>query len=440
MESSEVGTVLGFTADPWESAMAALRLTGPAGQAGLQVRQGNDREKIFPEMIPEAGVLVIQRDFPRYRDSYRQIIDLARSAGKPVIYETDDLLLEMPEGHLTKPNYVDALLPMIRAAVEADLVTTSSPELRDYFELLNPNSRLLPNYLNDRLWNFKQPQAQPAGAYPVIIGYMGGETHLADLEYIVPTLHKIRQHFEDKVIFKFWGGKPPDSLLNSHQVEWTPINQIDYSKFVQFFAEQKCHIFIAPLCENRFNRCKSAIKFLEYSTHGVPGVYSRIPAYENVVNHGTNGFLASTLDEWEKYLYQLIEEPSLRYQMGLRAQQDVKDFWLLSQHSHEWLEVYREAQTLAKRARANHNHPLDIFLRVTGQVDRRQVRMEEMIKYLTSRVRELEQSEDRSTHRLNQIQQSRSWRMTERFIRIRRRLIPNGSARERLMRKLHLLT
>ena len=112
--------------------------------------------------------------------------------------------------------------------------------------------------------------------------------------------------------------------------------------FARYFSKQNIDIFIAPLRNNLFNRCKSCIKFLEYSALGTPGVYSRIAPYEGIVVHGENGFLASSPQEWEAYLGILIKDHILRRSMGNAAQDTVKRM-LLSDHAHEWGTVYRAA-------------------------------------------------------------------------------------------------
>jgi hypothetical protein len=98
----------------------------------------------------------------------------------------------------------------------------------------------------------------------LVIGYMGGETHLLDLKYISEALIKVINKYSGRVRLRIWGGKPPDVLVTSSYCEWLPINQLNYALFAKFFSQQDCDIFIAPLRDNRFNRSKSEIKFLEY--------------------------------------------------------------------------------------------------------------------------------------------------------------------------------
>src|SRR5262249_27262790 len=110
------------------------------------------------------------------------------------------------------------------------------------------------------------------------------------------------------------------------------------------FVKQHADILIAPLCDNQFNRCKSALKFLEYGWLGAPGVYSRIVTYERVVEDGVNGLLANGPEEWEAALVRLIEDPALRARLGTAARATVDACWRLSRHAHEWPETYRKAR------------------------------------------------------------------------------------------------
>src|SRR5438067_6859063 len=89
-------TVVGYSANNWDCALTVLRITGPLRACGLQFIEGNDTTRIFPERVSLADVVVIQRDFPYHTDVYERIISQAHAEGKPVIFEIDDLLFELP--------------------------------------------------------------------------------------------------------------------------------------------------------------------------------------------------------------------------------------------------------------------------------------------------------------------------------------------------------
>ena len=84
--------------------------------------------------------------------------------------------------------YLDALVRMMQAARLAEAAIVSTPQLKDYVGQINPDTKCVPNFLDDSLWSLTSERAFFAQDDPVVIGYMGGHTHLADLETIAALL------------------------------------------------------------------------------------------------------------------------------------------------------------------------------------------------------------------------------------------------------------
>lgn len=421
-------SVVLYSADPWESVLPWLRVRGPAAINGVRVIQGNQGDKVAPESVADADLVVIQRDFARFWEAYRQIVALARAAGKPLVYELDDLLFDLPEGHLAAPAYTDQLFAVLAALVECDQVVVTTPPLAARVGPLNPNVAVVPNYLDDQLWPLAGRPDRPASAAPVTVGYMGGPTHQPDLESVAAGLLHLLDRRGRQVRLHFWGASPPPALRDRPQVAWTPLDQIDYAEFARQFAAQTADIFIAPLCDNAFNRCKSAIKFLEYSALGMPGVYSRLEPYTAVVRSGENGLLASTPAEWEAALDQLVASPALRQKLGAGAQATVRDHWRLSEGAGDWLAAYQKV--LASGARpALSTDQRAMFLRVAEQVQPRHRALEAYVWSLRAEVKRLE-GVDRE---LAEIRASLAWRVALALTRWRAHLAPDGSRRKRFL-------
>src|SRR5512143_614824 len=121
-------TIALYTKDPLDSAVVNIRVAGPAAASGLQVIYGNRLDDSSGDAVSQADLIIIQRNFPGDLSGYEQVIEHARSQGKPVVYELDDLLFELPPGHPARqaPDYRDAIMPMLQAVVEADAVTAST--------------------------------------------------------------------------------------------------------------------------------------------------------------------------------------------------------------------------------------------------------------------------------------------------------------------------
>ncbi len=132
-------------------------MLGPARKLGVNVIRGVHNSQINVDAVRDGDVILVQRDFPLNLDAYEQVLALARSLGKPVIFDLDDLLFELSENHPDRLrfHFTDALLPMLQAVMEADLVTVATTPLREYLLPFNRNIAVIPNYLNDDLWQFQ---------------------------------------------------------------------------------------------------------------------------------------------------------------------------------------------------------------------------------------------------------------------------------------------
>lgn len=398
-----------FTPAPWESAVVVLRVTGPAEMAGMRVIQGNQGPLGSFDEIAETDLVVIQRDFPRFWEQYRKVIKTARDLRKPVIYELDDLLIEIPENHSHRADYAGEMLTMLYAILDADVVTSSSRQLQLYLAELNPNSKLIPNYLNDRLWEVQDQKPAGNKESGITIGYMGGQTHTADLESIENSLLKIHNQHPGHVNFKFWGARPPAELLHIPSTTWNQIDLENYAQFAEYFLQQECDIFIAPLQQGKFNEAKSSIKYLEYGALGIPGVYSNLPPYTSIVEQGVNGFLAGDAGDWESTISLLIADPSLRRQIGSAAKKTIRDGWLLSANISNFAEVYKQSVNVSESTQKS-GRQVEKIKSILSMAETYQSGIEEQL-FATS-------------NELEEIRDSRSWKLLQQIQKLRLKIIP----------------
>jgi len=315
-----------FSLDVISYACAQVRLVRPLSYLSPEIKykwcvqSDSNNYAISYEALDLADLIVIQRYFP-LQETW-PCIEKILNLGKPVIYEIDDLLWEVPEANplahnmkRTKP-YILKLLPLVQA------VTVSTSELAEKIKPFNRNVFVVPNLLDPRLWEKRAPEKRRDGV--IRIGFAGSHTHQKDLEMIEMALIQIVERFKRKVEVVLFGCATR-RLMSYPTVKFVPFDD-SYTKFVNTLFSLNLDIGLAPLEDNEFNRCKSNIKWLEYSACAVSGIYSDLPPYANCIQVGKDGLLAGSSDkEWTQALEFLICNKKERVKMGYMARKRVMD-------------------------------------------------------------------------------------------------------------------
>ena len=97
-----------------------------------------------------------------------------------------------------------------------------------------------------------------------------------------------------------------------------------WSEDTEVAAIQSMDIGIMPLSDSPWARGKCGYKLIQYMACGLPVVASPVGVNADIVEHGVNGFLATTDDEWRQALTTLLRDPDLRQQMGAAGRRKVE--------------------------------------------------------------------------------------------------------------------
>ena len=394
-----------YTADPWDSALVEIRVRRPAQYAGVEILKGVSDGVIDHTLVEQVDIVILQRDFPRFSGSI-ELVNAAKNLHKRVVYETDDWLFDVPEWNVQHEAYQHYLNGMLWTLIQADRVVTCSTLLSEKLAYFNPNVSMFENYLVDELWPLRQPVQAKEGQ--LRIGFMGSQTHQEDVRWLAPVLRDVLDRYAGKMNLVFWGCQPPDDLRGRPDVHWHDLQFQSYQEFAGYFSEQACDIFIAPLTDNEFNRAKSPLKYFEYTSLGVPGVYSQIDPYARVITDGENGLLAATLPEWREKLETLILSSDLRTQLAGEAQRRVKRDWLLSDHAQAWLYAVSGAGSAARRS-------LSPVQSVTSHIT---LNTQREIWEMEAKIGELSQEVVDLRNHLEGVLASRTWNLARKFQKI----------------------
>lgn len=334
-----------FSFERMDHACAYIRLISPldacrtsityAWGVNFQHTRFFKRRRLFTKYLDFSDLVIVQRTFPQKRTI--SALNKILSSGNPVIYDTDDLLFDLPDNHILRPAFEKYKPYMLDFMRSVDAITVSTPALAETVRPFNRNVHVLPNLIDDSLWN-----TIPTKQYEkIVIGFSGSSTHAGDIAMIEDALLRIVQKYGSQIIFKFLGSVS-ERLSKLPCVEFLDF-QPSYCDYALSLMGAGIDIAIVPLEDTPFNRCKSNIKWLEYSACGIPGVYSDVLPYNSCVTNGHTGLLAgSTTEEWFASLETLITNKVLRHAIGAMAQKRVLAEYSLSKKAYLYSDLYKE--------------------------------------------------------------------------------------------------
>ena len=223
---------------------------------------------------------------------------------------------------------------MKHACDQSDAISVTTGHLADAFKFTETPKLILGNYI------YPDEEIMPMGEKNndiLTIGWQGGDSHYEDLHSIIHVLERIKDRYGDKVKFKFWGAEFVKlfSRVDGEHVKWCrPID------FLSEFSKNLPDIGIVPLVDNKFNRAKSNIKWLEYSYYAIPSVVAREIPYSTDGIHGETLLYYQSPGQMYKNLCLLIEDEMMRKSIGEKARQYVLKNYDIRNKCIKWYDCY----------------------------------------------------------------------------------------------------
>lgn len=224
----------------------------------------------------------------------------------------------------------------------ADVITVSTEPLkqraRKHFKEVYKMEKeivVIPNMNDIADWDFKPVPKDPK---KFIIGYAGSNSHQDDLEMFFPHLLEIMKKYPN-VYFESVGSISKDMLHLFDDFPSPIMNRCDllpatwtFKEYPKMIADQKWNIGVCPLVDSPFTRCKSHIKWFDYSMFKIPVIASRVYPYfmaiegRKTIEHDKTGLLVKP-SEWFMAMEQLILDEKKRNELGSNAYNYIKDNW-----------------------------------------------------------------------------------------------------------------
>jgi glycosyltransferase involved in cell wall biosynthesis len=241
-----------------------------------------------------------------------------RRTGATLLYDLDDDLLHIPREHSEAPLLRPKAKVVQRLLRDAAIVSVSTPALAASLAPVRRDAVVVPNGLDERLWaglpDGVAPGRRTRGG-PVRLLCMGSATHDADFALIEPALARLVDTFGYRVEIDVLGVSTRTDMPDWVTRPPMPPNATaTYPGFVDWITQQEgWDVGLAPLADTAFNRCKSAIKTLDYAALGLAVVASDVAAYRGSLADGAGGMLAANRpDAWYAVLSKLVRDAELR--------------------------------------------------------------------------------------------------------------------------------
>lgn len=210
----------------------------------------------------------------------------------------------------------------------ADTVIAGNRILAQEAKRFNKNVIIIPSAVETRGVPQKDYEAKNE---ETVIGWIGGAINLSHLKIVEPVIRRLsRKH---KVELRIISSK-------SIEMDGVDLKFVPWSLDTQEAEIAKFDIGIMPLPKTRHAEGKCGYKALQYMAAAVPPVVSDVGINSDIVEHGTEGFIARDLDEFYGYLEILIENKELRREMGLRARQKVERYYSVQVVSKRLADVF----------------------------------------------------------------------------------------------------
>ena len=302
------------------------------GKLGILLRAMRRRRRQIAALRPDDIVIVHREAFMTRGVFFEQAI---RRKVRTMLFDFDDAIwhMDVSEGN-RRLAWMKDPAKTARIIVMADKVIAGNDYLADYARAHNPHVEVIPTTIDvERYRPLHVPRADGA----VVIGWTGSHTSMAHLRQFLPVLYRVQQQLAGRVVFRVISDRPLDAPgLAVENVRWSSATEVEDLAGLD--------IGIMPLPDNKWSRGKCGFKGLQYMGMGKAVVLSQVGVNSVIVQHGTNGLLASTEAEWEHHLRQLVEDAELRHRLGQAARQTVVDHWSVQAWRQRYLDIFSELQ------------------------------------------------------------------------------------------------
>ncbi len=232
---------------------------------------------------------------------------------------------------------------------EANVITTTTLYLQSALQEIaegQANVVVLPNAIDFKEW--KPLDVRDSFKDTFRFGWAVSGSHGEDWLFIRGALIKFLKNHPD-ARFVCIGDTYFDIKQGmaevQNQIEWYPFSDLWEGHYAYRMPMLGLDCAIAPLADNEFNRCKSPLKFEEYTAFGWPTIAQNMTPYKEHIISGETGLLASDEASWLSALESLYQNKKLRDTLRFNALLSVKSMFDITEIAKEYYTLYSNLLT-----------------------------------------------------------------------------------------------
>ena len=290
-----------------------------------QPLSGSWKERLMTyRQLPSFDVVCIQR---RLLSPFE--FCLIRKKSSKVLFDLDDAVMYRSSSS-PRPHSLSRRLKFRWMVKGSDVVTVGNRFLEDQVLKVDRKKKVfvIPTSIDMNLYPQKKKISH---SEEIVLGWIGTKGNLKYLRKLDPVFETIRQRFP-RVKLKIVSNEFYDS---SHLPVVKKLWKLEDENedLISF------DIGLMPLDDDLWSRGKCGLKIIQYLSVGVPVVCTPVGINPDIVQDGENGFWATSHQEWVDRLSDLIQNPDLRLQMGLKGIETVEREYSLTVTSEKFLSV-----------------------------------------------------------------------------------------------------
>ncbi|MGI2325316.1 MULTISPECIES: glycosyltransferase family 4 protein [unclassified Methylococcus] len=235
--------------------------------------------------------------------------------GIPYVADYDDAVFHNYDGH-RNPLFRTLLGRKIDEVMRnAGVVVAGNPYLAERARQAGAAKvEIVPSVID--LNRYPEPEtARPRDpARPVRIGWIGTPSTAPFLRRVRMPLQRVADAPDLRLVL-IGTGDTDVGISGAERLAWSEEREYELLETLD--------IGIMPLADLPWERGKCGYKLIQYMACGKPVIASPVGVNAEIVEHGVNGFLASSDGEWTEAITALANDAALRERMGRAAREKV---------------------------------------------------------------------------------------------------------------------